>query len=309
VGQRVEVDVLTAEGLAMANGRLAVDAETQLTSVAGVFAGGDVATGPVTVIAAIGAGRRAAEAISASFDAEGALEAPAPGRDPAGDGQPLFQAFDQTCTERSSRCATTTCAVGERTVNDEDACTLPELDATREASRCFNCGCVAVTPSDLAPVLVALDAVVVTTERELQAADFFAVGPGTSTALAAGELVREVRLPVYPGERRTWYEKFRLRKAIDFPLVSVAVSLHVDGGRVAGAGVVLGAAAPVPWRLSQVETALTGLEARASVLEPAARQAAAAWARTCTPLGANEYKVKIATALIARAVTGAAGAG
>jgi NADPH-dependent glutamate synthase beta subunit-like oxidoreductase/CO/xanthine dehydrogenase FAD-binding subunit len=305
VGQRVEADILAAEGLSIVNGHVAVDSETQLTNVDGVFAGGDVATGPSTVIAAIAAGRRAAEAISASFAPEGAGEARAPGRESAGD-QPPFQAFDPACNDHSPRCATTTCAIDERTVGDEDACTLSELDATGEATRCFNCGCVAVTPSDLAPVLVALDGVVVTTERELQAADFFAVGPGTSTALAAGELVKEVRLPACPGERRTWYEKFRLRKAIDFPLVSVAVALHVDDERVVAASVVLGAAAPVPWRLRDVEAALMGLEARASVLEPAAREAAASWARTCTPLRASEYKVKIATAVIARAVKGAA---
>ena len=305
VGQRVEADVLAAEGLSMEGGHLAVDATTQLTSVDGVFAGGDVATGPATVIAAIGAGRRAAEAISASFGLEGSAEASTPGGDPAA-ARPTFQAFDPACIQRSPRCVTTACAIDERTVCDEDACTLHELDATREASRCFNCGCVAVTPSDLAPVMVALDGVVVTTERELPAADFFAVGPGTSTVLGAGELVREVRLPASSGERRTWYEKFRLRKAIDFPLVSVAVALHVDDGRVIAASVVLGAAAPVPWRLRQVEAALVGLEARAPVLEPAAKEAAAAWARTCAPLSANEYKVKIATALIARAVTGAA---
>jgi CO/xanthine dehydrogenase Mo-binding subunit/NADPH-dependent glutamate synthase beta subunit-like oxidoreductase/CO/xanthine dehydrogenase FAD-binding subunit len=304
VGQRVETDVFAAEGLSMEGGHLKVDAG-QLTSKAGVYAGGDVATGPATVIAAIGAGRRAAEAISASFEAERPLEVPAQDADSAGD-RPAFQTFDPACAEHSPRCTATACAVEERTVSDEDACTLPETDAAREASRCFNCGCVAVTPSDLAPVLVALDALVVTTDRDLPAADLFAVGPGTSTVLDPGELVREVRLPAGLGERRTWYEKFRLRKTIDFPLVSVAVALDVSEGRVADARVVLGAAAPVPWRLHQVEAALLGLEAQAPVLESAARAAAEAWALGCAPLRANEYKVRIATALIVRAVARAA---
>ncbi|NNG01337.1 MAG: FAD-dependent oxidoreductase [Desulfobacteraceae bacterium] len=44
-------------------GLIAIDADTQETALSGVFAGGDVANGPATVVAAIAAGRRAAESI------------------------------------------------------------------------------------------------------------------------------------------------------------------------------------------------------------------------------------------------------
>jgi glutamate synthase (NADPH/NADH) small chain len=40
-----------------------VDPVTQMTSVPGVFAGGDIVTGSATVILAMGAGRRAAAGI------------------------------------------------------------------------------------------------------------------------------------------------------------------------------------------------------------------------------------------------------
>ncbi len=46
-------------------GNIAVEAETQCTSLPGVFAGGDIVTGGATVILAMGAGRRAAGAITA----------------------------------------------------------------------------------------------------------------------------------------------------------------------------------------------------------------------------------------------------
>ena len=46
-------------------GYIVADAETQATSVPGVFAGGDIVTGGATVILAMGAGRRAARAIGA----------------------------------------------------------------------------------------------------------------------------------------------------------------------------------------------------------------------------------------------------
>ena len=307
VGQRVEAETLAAEGLTLDGGRLAVDPETLMTSLDGVFAGGDVTTGPATVIAALGAGRRAAESIAAFLgDAAAGPSHHGETAGAAGDGRPRFQTFDPTCVEPSPRCAATATPPDARTLCDEDSCTVPGQEAACEARRCFNCGCIAVTPSDLAPVLVALDGTVVTTRRELAAADIFAVGPASSTVLAPDEVVTEMRLPAPAAGLRSWYEKFRLRKAIDFPIVSVAVALHVDDGRVAGARVVLGAAAPVPWRLTEVEAALVGREASPAGLAAAAREAAAEWARKCTPLRPNAYKVKIAAALIARAVESAA---
>jgi glutamate synthase (NADPH/NADH) small chain len=44
-------------------GNIVVDAETQRTSMQGVFAGGDIVLGAATVILAMGEGRRAAAAI------------------------------------------------------------------------------------------------------------------------------------------------------------------------------------------------------------------------------------------------------
>jgi len=46
-------------------GTIKVDEETGMTSVPGVFAGGDIVTGGATVISAMGAGKRAARGIDA----------------------------------------------------------------------------------------------------------------------------------------------------------------------------------------------------------------------------------------------------
>lgn len=298
VGQRVEAETLLAAGLELQGGRLAADAETQRTQVAGVFAGGDVATGPATVIAAIAAGRRAAAAIHAEL-ARAAFEEP-------GAAEPVFQRFDPAAALPSPRCGGEPAPACERSLSEEDCCTIPGPAAVCEAARCFDCGCIAVSPSDLAPVFVALDATVVTTLREIPAAAFFAVSPASSTVLARDELVTEVRLPPPVAGTRSAYEKFRLRNAIDFPILSVAAVLVVRDGRVAEARVVLGAAAPVPLRLPSVEQALEGLEAAPATLAEAARAAAAEWAAGCVPLAANAYKLQIATALVGRAVEGAA---
>jgi glutamate synthase (NADPH/NADH) small chain len=56
----------TTEGLDVSRyGNIVADAETGATSLPGVYAGGDIVTGAATVIEAMGAGKRAAEAIDA----------------------------------------------------------------------------------------------------------------------------------------------------------------------------------------------------------------------------------------------------
>jgi len=64
IGERPDSDCLTSMGLELdKGGRIKVDAKTLCTSRKGVFAGGDLVTGPNTVVDAIAAGRKAAEVI------------------------------------------------------------------------------------------------------------------------------------------------------------------------------------------------------------------------------------------------------
>jgi CO/xanthine dehydrogenase Mo-binding subunit/NADPH-dependent glutamate synthase beta subunit-like oxidoreductase len=346
VGQRVEADTLARVGLELDGGRLAADGQTGRTSAAGVYAGGDAVSGPATVIAAIAAGRRAAAALdeelggsaaapdgaaaaSATGDGPGAGpaghrigdaagpaggSAPDNGTAPKGVSAPALQRFDPACLEPSPACSALPPAPDGRRLEAEDVTTVDAAAAACEARRCFDCGCVAVTPSDLAPVLVALDATVVTTEREIPAGAFFAAVPRGSTVLGAGELVREIVLPVDGGERRTAFRKFRLRNAIDFPIVSAAVSLVIGGGVITDARVVLGAAAPVPVRARAAEAALIGRPAAdlagaaPAPMDPGgeagslAAQAAALALADALPLPHGGYKAQIARALVTRAL-------
>ncbi|MDY6835906.1 MAG: FAD-dependent oxidoreductase [Chloroflexota bacterium] len=64
IGQNVEKSGITSVIKATQKGTLSVDPITQQTNIQGVFAGGDVATGPATVISAIKAGRDAAISIN-----------------------------------------------------------------------------------------------------------------------------------------------------------------------------------------------------------------------------------------------------
>lgn len=65
VGQEADLDFLAVHDRARlaAHGRLQADPHTSMTERRGVFAAGDVVTGPATVIEAIAAGHRAAESI------------------------------------------------------------------------------------------------------------------------------------------------------------------------------------------------------------------------------------------------------
>jgi NADPH-dependent glutamate synthase beta subunit-like oxidoreductase/coenzyme F420-reducing hydrogenase delta subunit/Pyruvate/2-oxoacid:ferredoxin oxidoreductase delta subunit len=65
VGQEVDLGFLPSRGRTgmVDHGRLIVDDETAMSRLAGVFAAGDMVTGPSTVIGAIAAGHRAAESI------------------------------------------------------------------------------------------------------------------------------------------------------------------------------------------------------------------------------------------------------
>jgi heterodisulfide reductase subunit A len=68
IGQHADLEYLAddPEATEMARspwGTLDVDTETHATNLPGVFAGGDAVSGPATVVAAMGAGKRAAEAI------------------------------------------------------------------------------------------------------------------------------------------------------------------------------------------------------------------------------------------------------
>src|SRR5579864_4935346 len=125
--------------------------------------------------------------------------------------------------------------------------------------------CVAVSPSDTAPALVALDAAMVLRsargERVVPAEDYF-VGPGIDitrmTVLKPGELLTAIRIPATWAGAQFYFEKVRDRQAWDFPLVNVASAIKGSAARIEAARIVVGAVAATPKRLPQVEQALVG---------------------------------------------------
>jgi xanthine dehydrogenase YagS FAD-binding subunit len=182
----------------------------------------------------------------------------------------------------------------------EHPCTAQPLDRTDPSSGLSKArkGCLAVGASDIAVALVALDALIVTTKQTLPAELFFRATATNSTVLAADELITEIQIPKPPAGAKQRYDKFTLRKPIDFAIVSVASILTLDHGVCKDARIVLGAVAPEPLRTRKAEEVLHGRTIDEEIATETATQALAG----ASPLKMNDYKVEIAKVLVKRAL-------
>jgi NADPH-dependent glutamate synthase beta subunit-like oxidoreductase len=278
-------------------GLIVVAEDTQATNLPDVFAGGDAVTGASTVIAAIAAGRRAALSIDAAFKG-GKAKAEAGERSALETGIEVNVA----ALAKSKAVRAVTRVLSTRTIDAEDVSTLDLRAVETESGRCVNCGCVAVNASDLAPALLALGAKIRTTKKTVAVEDFFAAGLMSTTRLEPGELVTAIEVPAPPPKSVQSYLKFRIRNAIDFPIVGLATVFTIARGKVTDARVALGAVAPVPLRVREVEKFLVG-----KVLDEETAEAAAAIAvRGVQPLTGNRFKIQIVKALLRKAILGAA---
>jgi xanthine dehydrogenase YagS FAD-binding subunit len=165
--------------------------------------------------------------------------------------------------------------------------------------------CIAANPSDLAVALVALDASVEVRgpggQRTVKLADFHRLPgetPHIETVLEPGEVVAAITVPASPAARRSHYLKVRDRASFEFAVVSAAVALDMDGGRIRQARVALGGVGTKPWRVPQVETALAG----AGLAPAALRRAAARAAEGAQGRGHNDFKIELMQHAIVRAV-------
>jgi xanthine dehydrogenase YagS FAD-binding subunit len=165
--------------------------------------------------------------------------------------------------------------------------------------------CVAVSPSDTAPALVALDASMVLRsargERVVPAESYF-IGPGLDitrmTALAPGELLTTIRIPATWAGAQFYFEKVRDRQAWDFPLVNVASALKGSPARIEGARIVVGAVAATPKRLPAVEQAVVGKPRDEQTADMAGKLAI----EGASALRYNGYKLPLMRNLVKRAI-------
>jgi len=131
--------------------------------------------------------------------------------------------------------------------------------------------------------------------------DEFFVGLFT-TALDAGEILTEIRIPQPPPRSGGAYEKLE-RKVGDFATAAAAVQITLGaGGKVVAAGIALTNAGPTPVRAVEAERYLVGKQPSAEVIVEAARLAGAAASPSADRRGQVEYKREMSRVLTARAL-------
>jgi 4-hydroxybenzoyl-CoA reductase subunit beta len=138
--------------------------------------------------------------------------------------------------------------------------------------------CLAVSSSDCAPVVVALNAALRVVgpqgERKIPAEAFYRDDGIEYLEKTADELLVAIHLP--PGEGwQTSYWKLRRRGSIDFPILGVAAALRLgEDGTCIEARLVLGAVSSKPQLISTVAELLVGQRITSQLVQEAGEVAA-----------------------------------
>jgi aerobic carbon-monoxide dehydrogenase medium subunit len=162
--------------------------------------------------------------------------------------------------------------------------------------------CQADAAEDLSAACAALKANVVIRgadgERVVAMQDFH-VGPYT-TAVGAGEMLTEVRLPVRPGAGSA-HEKVE-RRAGDWAIAAVSGAVWIDGGTIADAGIALAAVGLTTIDVTRAEDLLRGKPPTDELFAQAGEIAS----DDCSPMadgrGPVDYKRMLAGVLTRRAL-------
>lgn len=168
-----------------------------------------------------------------------------------------------------------------------------------------------VSPSRLAPALIALDAQARVLGPGADAQQIVALESLYRTphrtqqqeiALEPGQVVTHVILPPHRNHLSAAYE-VRHGSGPEPPLAAAAVRLDVTADTVRQARIVMGQVAPVPWLSQDAAARLVGRPLDAQTAHRAGWEAVA----RATPLSGNHYKVQLAAVAVERAILRAAG--
>jgi xanthine dehydrogenase YagS FAD-binding subunit len=168
-----------------------------------------------------------------------------------------------------------------------------------------------VSPSSLAPALIAYDAKLVVFgskgTREVSAEQFFVTPKAEGERehdLKPDEIVTAILLPSASGVKAATYE-VRQKEALDWPLAAASVALTMSGDKVSAARIALGHVAPTPWRSKEAEAAIVGK----TISEATALAAGEAAVSKAKALSGNGYKIQLARVAVKRAILDAARGG
>jgi xanthine dehydrogenase YagS FAD-binding subunit len=176
--------------------------------------------------------------------------------------------------------------------------TCPARDGNHLYGVAFDLGpCVAPHPSTMATALLAYDATVTTDRRRaLTIAQLLGDGSDGSAdhALEPGEIIKSIDLPPPTANERALYKRAISRSYAEWPLVEVVLRTAVSGGSFVFVRAAAGGIAPVPLRLSAVESAAAGAPATAPTIARAAAQSTIG----AKPLAMTAYKLDLLKGLV-----------
>ena len=165
--------------------------------------------------------------------------------------------------------------------------------------------CVAVTPSDTAPALVALDASMVIRNKDgetiVPAGEFF-IGPDVDiermTVLESGDILTAIRIPATWAGATFYFEKVADRQTWDFALVNVAAAMKLDGDTIEDIRIACGGVQCTPRRMTVAEDIAKG----SAKDEETAKLAGGSASRGAVPLNFNHFKMSLLENLVTRAI-------
>jgi xanthine dehydrogenase YagS FAD-binding subunit len=159
--------------------------------------------------------------------------------------------------------------------------------------------CLAVSASDIATGLFALDAKINTTstkgKRTIPIRSFYTP---LGHVLEPDEIITSVSIPKVKPQTKQRFLKLRPRKAIDFSTVSASLVMTAVNDVIKNARIVVGGVSPMPFETIAAEQILIGESIKESVAEKAAEAAI----KDAIPLTKNGYKVPMVKALVKRSI-------
>ena len=161
--------------------------------------------------------------------------------------------------------------------------------------------CTAVFCSDLAPLLIALDAKIEiyrsAAQKQLSLSQFYLDDGINHLKTSPAELLTKVTIPYHPAIRSA-HGKIRSRGSVDFAIANIGMALSVKGNRCENIRIVVGAIASAPVDASGVAKELIGEELTGKRIEEIAEKVSSLVRPVPNMEGAVSYRKKMIGVLV-----------
>ncbi len=167
--------------------------------------------------------------------------------------------------------------------------------------------CYIVHPSDLAPMLIGLDADITIAgpagkKSTIKLEEFFTLPQNnirSENILEPHQILSEIQIPLPKNGAKSTYSKFKERGTWDYAVVSAAISGVLSGRVFKDLKIVCGGVAPIPWPMNRAEDYIRGKK----VTEEVIRQGAREDLKDARPLEENAYKMDLVEAVLYTAIS------